>query len=140
MKELCCALTLLLALTGATAQDQKNLGAAAANSGDLPKAYALWLPLAQAGDPEVQEAVALLLASDEDIGVQFSVRARSAAIRYWLLKAAKGGNQSASQWLSDALLRGWYDFRKDDKGAKCWKDVAASGAKSDDCERFTLTP
>lgn len=102
------------------------------------KAYALWLPLAEKGDPEVQEAIALLLANKVVVGIQFSADEREAATRYWILRAVKGGQKSAILWLSDAPLNGWHGFKKSEKGAECWKLVAVGQAVNADCEKFVV--
>jgi hypothetical protein len=60
----------------ATAQDAKVRGTTAANAGHFADAYRYWLPLAEAGDPEVQEAIALLLESENDLGLAVPARER----------------------------------------------------------------
>jgi len=138
MKNFIVIWILSFAFGSALAQTPKELGAAAANSGDFPRAYALWLPIAKQGDPEVQEAIALLLEGHVDVGVKFSADERNAAIRYWILRAAKGGQRSASRWLADALSKGWNGFQKNEEGAKCWASVSTGQATVSDCEKIIL--
>ncbi|MGW8392944.1 hypothetical protein [Pseudoduganella sp. HUAS MS19] len=127
-----------LALGSAAARSLKELGTAAANSGNYPRAYAAWLSIAQQGDPEAQEAIALLLEAHVDVGINFSADERDAAIRYWIVQAAKGGKKSASRWLADALSRGWHGFQKSEEGATCWASVSAGQAAVSDCEKIIL--
>ena len=113
----------------AARSDSKDLGAAAANKGEFKVAYSYWLPLAENGDAEVQEAIALLLISGEDVGVDMAPKQREKMAAAWMMSSAKGGHKSAMMWLSQAFDNGWMGFPRKPELAKCWED--ASEGKSD---------
>lgn len=120
---------ILLLCSGCAARgDGKSLGATAAESGDYKSAYNHWLPLAEKGDVEVQEAVALLLISDQDIGVDSTPLKRQEMAAEWMILSAKGGRKSAMLWLGQALENSWMGFpRRPDLG-ECWIE-ASEGMK-----------
>jgi hypothetical protein len=73
------------------AENDKTLGMDALNSGHYAEAYRLWLPLAEQGDRELQEGVALLLLGDEDVGMRFTRSERDRLTLKWLVKSARNG-------------------------------------------------
>lgn len=127
---------LLLAACAFAGQNSKDIGTAEAKAGRLDKAYAAWLPLAENGDPEVQEAIALLLVAEGDLGVDFKPGERTALARKWLGKSALNGQKSAMKWLSDAFANGWLNFSKDTDAAKCWRDASEVKVVALSCQKF----
>jgi len=131
--------TLLCFLASSSAaQSAKQLGANAANSGHYAEAYRLWLPLAEGGDREVQEGVALLLAGNGDLGVKFSAPERDAQTLKWLVKAARNGQPTAMRWLADSFKSGWYGLTANSGAAQCWRNAAESDAatRPSECEKL----
>ena len=129
-------LLLLFATTGcASATDAKSKGADALNRGYPAGAYRLWLPLAESGDPEVQEAVALLLVSEEDLGLTWTPRAREEAALGWVVRSAVSGRESAMTWLGDAYGRGFLGLEEDPIAADCWTRAGAGRGLAAKCKR-----
>ena len=123
-------LVFLLGIWGCSfAQDEKLLGTEALNSGRYAEAYQLWLPLAEKGDAEVQEAIALLLTGDMDLGIKLSPVEREKSARSWVVRSAVSGNRSAMRWLGQALQSGWLGLKPDHSSAECW--LAASENRFD---------
>ena len=133
------ALTTLFFTTCAAA-DPKTLGADAANSGHFAEAYRLWLPLAENGDREVQEAVALLLNSNEDVGLSLSSAERDALTLEWLGRSASNGQSSAMKWLSDAYKNGWLGLPRNGAAEACWMQASNGVVASSDCKRLFPLP
>jgi hypothetical protein len=131
-------LTALIFSTACAADRSKDLGAQAANSGHLADAYRLWLPLAQKGDTEVQESIALLLVSDQDMGLKISKTEREKLALKWIIRSAKGGRQSARKWLADSFKHGWLGLNKNENASICWSDAANSKSTrlALECELF----
>jgi len=118
-----------LSFTVCAAGGDKLQGAEAVNSGRYAEAYRLWLPLAEKGDREVQESLALLLSSNEDIGVKFSQLERNNLTLKWLMESAHNGQPSAMKWLADVFKNGWLGVPKDEVESVCWAS-AGSGISS----------
>lgn len=125
-------------ISSGAAESTKQLGADAANSGRYAEAYRLWLPLAEGGDREVQEGVALLLAGNGDLGVRFSASEREAQTLKWIVKSARNGQPDAMRWLADSFKSGWYGLRASQAAAQCWRSAAESDAAtgSSECEKL----
>jgi len=116
------------------ASNDKLRGTEAANSGRYAEAYRLWLPLAENGDREVQESLALLLSSGNDIGMKLSTPERDALVLKWLTKSAQNGQPSAMKWLADAFRHGWLGVPKNDAVSACWAKASGGAANASDCE------
>lgn len=121
-----------MALTGCIGENLKELGTDAFNDGEIDKAYSHWLPLAAKGDVEVQEAVALLLASGE-LRVGMSQEEMNALAVTWMTKSAIGGHRSAMKYLSDSRRHGWLGLQIDAIKSKCWKDASIGAVNPMEC-------
>lgn len=116
----CCLVTLLMLILLGPAPVQADLaaGLAAYDAGDYALARAEWQPLAQAGDPEAQIALAGLY-------VQGLGLARDPAMAvYWYRQAACRGAVVAQLNLGDLYDRGLGVPRDQDK-AYAWLALAA---------------
>ncbi|MFG6458501.1 hypothetical protein [Roseateles sp. BYS96W] len=127
-----------LLANSSSAESPKQLGADAANSGRYSEAYWLWLPLAEGGDREVQEGVALLLAGNGDLGIKFSASERHAQTLKWLVKSARNGQPTAMRWLADSFKWGWYGLIANPAAARCWRSAAESdeATRLSECEKL----
>ena len=135
-KYLWIALT-IFHVAASAAGDDKRRGAEAANSGHPAEAYRLWLPLAQSGDREVQESVALLLASGQDIGVKLSQSERDSLTLAWVTRSARNGQPSAMKWLAGAFEHGWMGLTKNDSASRCWAGAAGGERSTDECDKLS---
>lgn len=115
------------------ASDRKALGAEALISARYAEAYSIWLPLAEGGDPEVQESLALILISDVDLHIKLSKDDRERLAMKWVGLSAKSGHKSAMRWIGQSLQNGWHGLEKDDKEAKCWLDASDGKIDYSDC-------
>lgn len=136
MKQLLVLFGLIGMLGCAIAQDKKALGVMAIERGETRQAYKLLIPFAQQGDAEAQEAVALLLGSDSDIGVKLSRQQRDRSARKWFIRAVHNGHLSAAKWIAYGLESGWAGFKKNEAGALCWKRVDLGEIEQRECEKF----
>lgn len=137
MSKLITLIALVICFASAcAAEDNKALGSDAANSGRYAAAYRLWLPLAEKGDREVQEAVALLLISEQDVGVDFSQTEREGLALKWLGKAALNGQPSAMTTLAKMYEYGWHDLPKNNTASACWFKASKASVKASDCAQF----
>lgn len=127
----------LFCVTACAAGDDKQRGADAAISGHYSEAYQLWLPLAERGDREVQESIALLLASGQDVGVKLSQSERDRLTLRWLLKAGRNGQASAMKWLADSFKNGWMGLPKDEAKSQCWAKAAVGDKSIAECDKLS---
>jgi TPR repeat protein len=136
MKQLYVLFSLISILSCAAAQDKRTLGIEAIERGETSRAYQLLLPFAQRGDPQAQEAVALLLGSESDIGVSLPRQKRDRIARKWLIRSVYNGHLSAAKWIAYGLESGWAGFKKNEVGSLCWKRVDQGEIRQRDCEKF----
>lgn len=113
----------------------KTAGAYALNKGDAAEAYRLWLPLARSGDPEVQEAIALILVSDAELKVARTREDREREALGWVAASAASGYQSSMVWLADAYKHGFLGLKRDAAASKCWAEAAKSPSRRVRCKR-----
>ncbi|MFC5569355.1 hypothetical protein ACFPN1_04630 [Lysobacter yangpyeongensis] len=132
-KKVLFSIILSLASVGCSAGSPKDRGADAANSGRYAEAYKLWLPLAENGDSEVQESVALLLISDEDLGVALPKDQRERLALKWVVRSARNGNKSAMTWLGQAMQNGWHGLPANPVQAACWLAAGESKRAASSC-------
>lgn len=129
------ALSLLVAPGCASGVDPKDVGAQALNGGNAQEAYRLWLPLAKAGDAQVQEAVALILVSNSSLGPTRSRRDREREALGWVAVSAESGWPSSMTWLADAYRNGFLGLAKDPIAAVCWAKAAKDPSLAATCKR-----
>lgn len=115
------------------AGDPKALGAEALIAARYAEAYNIWLPLAEGGDPEVQESLALLLISDVDLHINLSKDERERLAMKWVDLSAKSGHKSAMRWIGQSLQNGWHGLDKDSKEANCWLNASDGKGDASDC-------
>jgi TPR repeat protein len=138
--------------------DNFQSGTSAFNAGEYARARELWLPLAEAGDPRAQHAIARLYEKGKGVDRDFKVAADwflkaaeqghadseyrlavghvyglgvkrdEAAALSWLRKAANHGHKRAQKMLARAYEDGRLGLVADPEQAKYWYDKANSGS------------
>jgi TPR repeat protein len=138
--------------------DQFQRGKSAFDAGRYSKAREIWLPLAEAGDPRAQHAIARLYEKGQGVGRDFKVAAGwflkaaeqghadseyrlavghvyglgvprdEATALSWLRKSANHGHKRAQKMLARAYENGRLGLVADPEQAKYWYDKADSGS------------
>jgi TPR repeat protein len=138
--------------------DKFQRGKSAFDAGRYSQAREIWLPLAEAGDPRAQHAIARLYEKGHGVGRDFKVAAnwflkaaeqghadseyrlavghvyglgvpRDEAIALsWLRKSANHGHKRAQKMLARAYENGRLGLVADPEQAKYWYDKANSGS------------
>ena len=98
------------------------VGLEAYDGGDFAASYAAWLPLAEAGDPEAQVALAGLYADGLGVARDWTAAAR------WYKAAAAAGDAVAQLNLGDLYSRG-LGVPRDRVAAYIWLSRAAGQGK-----------
>ena len=117
-RSLAIAVLLSVAWAAPCLADDFAAGLEAYDAGDLEAAAAVWQPLAEAGDPEAQVALADLLLSGQGVP-----RDTKAAVR-WYRRAAEQGDPVAQLNLGDFHRRG-LGVERDKARAYFWFTLAA---------------
>lgn len=138
--------------------DKFQSGKSAFDAGRYSRAREIWLPLAEAGDPRAQHAIARLYEKGKGVDRDFKVAADwflkaaeqghadseyrlavghlyglgvqrdEAAALSWLRKAANHGHRRAQKMLARAYEYGRLGLVADPEQAKYWYDKANSGS------------
>ncbi|MDD5365481.1 MAG: tetratricopeptide repeat protein [Gallionellaceae bacterium] len=120
LKAVLPGLVLALVVTAAPADDtQYQEGAAAFSRGDRAKALSLLKPLAEQGNADAQQKLAVIYLGGSGVARDNKQAAR------WYLKAAEGGNADAQNQLATAYREGLYGLPKDHQQALRWFRTAA---------------
>lgn len=140
MKKIILCTSLILSGCSVFAQNEndKNAGVSAIANENYKKAYHLWLPLAQKGDKEVQEAIGLLLMSDKKLGLTISRQKRDKQSLLWMKRSAYAGHLSAIEWLSDAYKFGWLGLVKSDQVSSCFEKSIKDNSRLKYCKELEL--
>lgn len=104
-------------------------GYAAYKMGQYDDARAIWLPLAEAGDPRAQEYVGMLYEHGQ------GVAAEPATALFWYRKAAASGDVTAQYNLGVALLDGRLGEPDAEEG-RHWLEQAAAHGDRDAARRL----
>ncbi len=90
--------------------------------GLLKKAYDLMLPCAEAGNPDSQLTVGLLIDSDEEGHIeQWSEDERDREALKWIRKAASNGLEEAIIEIANAYAYGWLGLPENSELERCWR-------------------
>ena len=102
--------------------------------GEFEKLYELSLPCAEAGDPEMQFGVGLLIGAtgEEQIG-DFGESERQQVALSWFRRAAVKGHLEARNLLADSYIHGWYGLPEDEDLASCWRSTVTDGSPIEMC-------
>lgn len=104
--------------TEVDAADDYAAGVAAVEAGDYGRAYAAWLPLAEAGDPASQFNIGMLYARGEGVARDYTEAAR------WFREAAEQGQVEAQAHLGGMYARG-IGVEQDYREAALWLNRSA---------------
>lgn len=96
----------------------------AADQGNFDEAYKIILPLAEAGDAELQFQISILLSAHVINSVPNDRQQRLAIL--WLRKSANLGWRRAIDRLADAYKWGWMGLPLDSELANCYREAVAS--------------